>query len=122
MDQNLSFGDLCKRYRAKQRLFLADQSLEMNLSVSLISAIELGKRSIPEGYAEKLATWLHLSVQEKSTLMASVAVGSNVIKFRPKDATTAKFAFEIARRLNTMTASELEKIRETLERGEKIYE
>jgi HTH-type transcriptional regulator, competence development regulator len=116
------FGELCRQHRAKRGLFLADQSEATNLSVSLISAIELGKRTVPEGYPEIVARWLHLNDEERKVLLLSVAESSNIIKFRPKDAATAKFAFQLSKRLNSMSKAELDSIRETLERGEKIYE
>lgn len=116
------FGELCRQHRAKRGLFLADQAEATNLSVSLISAMELGNRTVPEHYPEKVARWLHLNDAERKALFLSVAESSNVIKFRPKDAATAKFAFELSKRLNSMSKAELDRVRETLERGEKIYE
>lgn len=120
--QKSIFGELCRKFRSRDRLFLADQAEALGVSVSLISAIELGKRSVPQGYPEKFSAWLNLGDIEKRELLSSVAVSSNVIQFRPKNQETAKFAFELARRLNSMSHLELERIRETLERGEKIYE
>jgi HTH-type transcriptional regulator, competence development regulator len=122
MVNDVSFGELCKHHRAKRGLFLADQAEATKLSVSLISAMELRKRNIPDGYPEKVATWLGLTDIEKRELLASVAFNSNVIKFRPKNAATAEFAFELSKRLNNMSTTELNSIRQTLERGEKIYE
>jgi HTH-type transcriptional regulator, competence development regulator len=120
--QKSLFGELCRKFRSRDRLFLADQAEALGVSVSLISAIELGKRTAPPGYSEKFAAWLNLNESEKHQLVSSLAASSNIIQFRPKNQETAKFAFELARRLNSMSHAELDRIREALERGEKIYE
>lgn len=122
VDAVIGFGEHCKRYRSARGLFLADQAEELKLSVSLISAIELNKRAIPEGYPERVAIWLGLNIQQREELLLSAATVNNVIKFRPKSTATAKFAFQLSRRLNELSHSELEKMRELLDRGEKTYE
>ena len=122
VDVTVGFGELCKKHRAKRGLYLADQAEELKLSVSLISAIELGKRSVPEKYPEKVAEWLGLTAMEKEELLLSVATSGNVIKFRPKNAAAATFAFELSRRLNELSKNDLERIRELLDRGERVYE
>lgn len=115
------FGELCRNYRAKSGLYLGDQAEGTKLSVSAISAIERGDRSIPENYALQVAKWLVLDPIKTKELILATALSTNVIKFRPRNEKAAKLAFALTRRLNEMTPTELEKIRILLEEGVDIY-
>jgi transcriptional regulator with XRE-family HTH domain len=101
---------------------LADQAEFTGYSVSTISAVERGTRTIPDGYADKVAGWLCLGSAERSELLAATKSASNVIKFRPKNEKVAMLAFELTHRLNELAASDIEKIRSLLDEGKKIYE
>lgn len=81
----MTFAELCKKHRARSGLFLADQAEALGVSVSLVSAVETGKRNVPEGYPERVAIWLHLNRQESDELLGSAAASSNVIKFKPNE-------------------------------------
>ncbi|MEO6606841.1 MAG: helix-turn-helix transcriptional regulator [Aestuariivirga sp.] len=122
VEKQRSFGEICKNLRAERGLYLADQAEALKVSVSLVSAIELGNRSIPDGYPERVAAWFHLDSTGREELISSAIIVSNVIEFKPKNPATAKFAFEVSRRLNSLSPNEVDRIREILDRGEKVYE
>jgi transcriptional regulator with XRE-family HTH domain len=116
------FGVICRDLRASKGLYLVDQAEATGISVSTISAIERGVRNVPEGYVGILAKWHMLSLEQTSELAAAVAQSSNVIKFRPKSEKAASLAFAITRRLNELTADQMDEIRRKLEEGVKVYE
>jgi transcriptional regulator with XRE-family HTH domain len=116
------FGEICRSYRAQRGLYLLDQAEGTNVSVSMVSAIERGQRSIPQGYAKSVAAWLGLDVEQTGDLVLSTEMSANVIKFRPKNEMAASLAFELTSRLNELTPSDIDRIRKLLEEGKKIYE
>jgi transcriptional regulator with XRE-family HTH domain len=116
------FGEMCREFRASRGLYLADQAEGTRVSVSTISAIERGTRSIPDGYPEAVAKWLGLSPEQARMLTNSAAVSSNVIEFRPKNDGAAALAFDLTRRLNELTPADIREIKKLLEEGRKIYE
>ena len=63
------FGVRCRQHRTGLGLIMADQAKELKCSVSYISAIERGDRTVPEGYAEAVAVWLGLSERESRQLL-----------------------------------------------------
>ena len=116
------FGEICRGYRAQRGLYLFDQAQATNISVSMVSAIERGQRSIPKGYAKLVAAWLDLNVEQTKDLELSTELSTNVIKFRPRNERAASLAFELTSRLNELTPADIERIRKLLEEGRKIYE
>ena len=116
------FGEICRGYRAQRGLYLFDQAEATNVSVSMVSAVERGQRSIPEGYAKSVAAWLDLNAEQTRELVLSTELSTNVIKFRPKNEMAASLAFELTSRLNELSPGDIERIRKLLEEGRKIYE
>lgn len=111
------FAEVCRRIRRDKDKLMADQAEALDLSVSFISKLETGNKSIPEGYLDKFAGWLKLSKKEKNELQDAADASVKIVKLRPKDPEQAKLAMEFSRRFTTMSSEEIRKLRETIGGG-----
>ncbi len=52
------FGKLVREYRAENNQFLKNMADSLGTSAAYISAMEMGKKSIPDGFVDKVAAYL----------------------------------------------------------------
>jgi transcriptional regulator with XRE-family HTH domain len=115
MDGSLTqFGMLCREFRIRYRLKMGDQAKGLDISVAYISAIERGKRLIPEDYPKKLAEWLSLSQDERCALSNAATSEKTVVKVFPKNKEQALLAEDFAQNLNGLSATGVKQLRAML--------
>lgn len=59
------FGKELRNYRIYHGLLLADMSYDLNMLTSELSAIETGKKPIPDGFIQKLYATYHIPASVK---------------------------------------------------------
>jgi Zn-dependent peptidase ImmA (M78 family)/transcriptional regulator with XRE-family HTH domain len=113
-DRLTQFGAKCREYRARYSFKMGDQAKVLGLSVAYISAIERGKRPIPEDYPRKISEWMSLSEQDSLTLREIASGERAVVKVFPTNRERALLAEDFARDLNGLSAEAVDHLREVL--------
>jgi HTH-type transcriptional regulator, competence development regulator len=120
-DRLTQFGIKCREFRSRYNLTMGDQAKGLGVSVAYISAIERGKRPVPEDYPQRLSEWMSLSEQD-SRILSEIASGERtIVKIFPKNRERALLAEDFARDLNGLSADAVNQLREvlrTFKRGE----
>lgn len=113
-DRLTQFGTKCREFRSRYDLTMGDQAKGLGLSVAYISAIERGKRPVPEDYPQQLSEWMSLSEQD-SRILREIASGERtVVKVFPKNGERALLAEDFARDLNGLSSEAVRQLREML--------
>ncbi|HAO42710.1 MAG TPA: hypothetical protein DCR53_19450 [Afipia sp.] len=113
-DRLTAFGSQCRKFRIQYNLSMGDQAKGLGFSVAYISAIELGKRKIPENYISDLAYWMSLSAPDKD-LLEKLAIGDQrTIEVQPKNTEQALLADEFAKSVSRLPAEAVKFLRECL--------
>lgn len=113
-DRLTQFGTKCREFRSRYDLTMGNQAKGLGLSVAYISAIERGKRPVPEDYPQRLSEWMSLSEQD-SRILGELASGERtIVKIFPKNRERALLAEDFARDLNGLSADAVNQLREVL--------
>ena len=113
-DRLTAFGLKCREFRTRYDLVMADQAKGLGVSVAYISAIERGKRSIPDEYPAELAHWLSLS-EADSKILSDLAAGSKrTVRIQPKTTEQALLAHQFARDVGDLPSEALKFLRSCL--------
>jgi len=96
---------------------MGDQAEAMKYSVAFISAVELGKRPIPEDYVSGLARWLDLSSDAKRRLQLAADSSHKLVPLRPDSPEKSAFSAHLARKLNELTATQIKELRRIVDEG-----
>jgi transcriptional regulator with XRE-family HTH domain len=113
-DRLTQFGIKCREFRARYDLTMGDQAKGLGLSAAYISAIERGKRPIPEDYPQNLSEWMSLSERESRILREMASAERTVVKVFPKNRESALLAEDFARDLDGLSPEAVRQLRELL--------
>ena len=94
---------------------MGSQARGLGFSVAYISAIERGKRPVPEDYPGKVSEWMSLSQEDLRSLLETASGERTVIKVFPKDKERALLAEDFARDLNGLSSRCVRVLREMLQ-------
>jgi len=115
------FGKFCRKLRIEKGEILKDMSDKLGVTSAYLSSVENAKRNVPKDWKEKLSELYDLSEEQKNELeIAIINTREEVtLKFNTQDRERQEFAVQLARKFDTLTKDEIEKISEILKRGEK---
>lgn len=74
------YGVYIRSIRSKMNINLEDMSNKLNVSKAYLSALENGKKTIPQDYADKLALAYELSNVERNDLKNSIDISNGKIQ------------------------------------------
>jgi transcriptional regulator with XRE-family HTH domain len=114
-DRLTQFGVKCREFRSRFTLKMGDQAKGLGISVAYISAIERGKRPVPEDYPLEVAQWMSLSEKETQVLRDLASGERTIVKVFPKNSERALLAEDFARDLNGLTPEGVKQLRVVLE-------
>lgn len=111
-----SFGEYLRIQRIKHHEVMGDLVKVLGTSTPFLSAVENGKKNIPEGWIEKLIAHYGLNDEEQQHLVNAAEESKVVYKITPKNAGTAKrrAAMQFARSFDNMDDETAMKIVELL--------
>jgi transcriptional regulator with XRE-family HTH domain len=89
---------------------LLDMARKLEISSSFLSAIEKGKKSPPEGIEEKIAVLYSLSDVESEDLRSAADRARESFTVRPETEQARDATGLLQRRINSLSAEELEEI------------
>lgn len=114
-DRLSQFGIRCREFRSRFSLTMGDQAKGLGISVAYISAIERGKRAVPEDYPLQVAQWMSLSEKDTQILRDLASGERTVVKVFPKNSEQALLAEDFARDLNGLTPEGVKQLRLVLD-------
>ena len=106
------FGKFCRKLRIEKNQILKDMAEVLEVTVAYLSAVENGKRAIPDTWKEKIIKLYNLDNEQINELELSILKTNEEIKLRLKNATKQKqeFTLKLARRFDNLTNEEIIKI------------
>lgn len=113
-----NFGKTLRKLRIDRGETLYDMAKKMEITSSYLSAIECGKRNIPDDFIEKLQQYYHFSEEELLELHKTrdESVKELSINIENVDFTKKVLVLEFARSFNEMPDEEAERLIKKLRR------
>lgn len=75
-----NFGKALRKMRIDHGEFMRDMAAKLGVTVAYLSAVENGKREVPDSWIEKLSETYSLSVEEKRMMQECAYEGKDNIK------------------------------------------
>ena len=116
-----AFGKELRKLRITVGELIRDMANKLGVTASYLSAVETGKRQIPDGWVGKISDLYSLSSDEKDTLQRAADASVLSVKFNLDGMTDRRrqTAVLFAREFSELDDQKLEQIRMLLgERGE----
>lgn len=113
-----SFGKFARELRMNNNELLKDMAGKLYVTSSYLSAVEHGKKRIPDDWQEKLSEIYHLSSEQIAELKLAIIQSADEIEINLKNTTDVQkqVAYSFARRLESLSEDELDKIQEILKK------
>lgn len=110
------YGIYIRGIRKKLNIKLEDMALKLNVSKSFLSALENGKKTIPQEYADKVVDVLNLSSLERNKLKNSIDISNGKIQLEISNMTEERkeVALAFARKINQANEKELSELKKIL--------
>lgn len=84
------FGEFMRVQRIKHHEVMGDIATLLNVKVSFVSAVESGKKNVPEEWISKIIEHYHLSMEEQKELNDSVEESRTQVKMNLTSATSCQ--------------------------------
>jgi transcriptional regulator with XRE-family HTH domain len=112
------FGKFIRKLRIDNTVTLRSMADDIGISPSYLSSVETGKRSITSSFFDSVAKYFNLGHEKIVDLRHLADISQLEISMSFKEATPEQknSAVAFARQLNDLTADELKKIDDILER------
>lgn len=79
------FGEFMRILRIKRRILMKDTADALEVKTPFLSAVENGKKKIPNGWYEKISEIYNLNEDEKKELKIAIEESAENIKFKLSD-------------------------------------
>lgn len=112
-----ALGKELRKLRIDRDERLLDMASRMNKSAAFISAVEVGKKSPPIGFEEKIIEIYRLAKPAAEAIRRAADASRKVFSIEPPSAVGRDMAGLLARRMTTLSDEQLEEIKEILQRG-----
>lgn len=107
-----NFGKFCRKLRIDRGELLRDMATKLNVTASYLSAVENGKREIPDSWESFLSTNYSLNENERMDLSEAIFKSKKQIKIELENLNNfdKDLVLAFARKLDTLNTSEKDKI------------
>lgn len=114
------FGKFLRKIRIDRGEILKDMAEKLNVSAAYLSAVETGKRNIPEQWVDKISELYGLSEEEKNNLIGSAdnSAKSVTLSFDNMSDFHKETAILFAREFENVDTETLDKIKKLLKNTE----
>ena len=112
----VTFGKIMNEIREKENESLRTMAKRLNISAAFLSAIELGKKTIPLEYADNITKEYHLSQEYHDRIVDAISEANNQIKLGLGNLNNEQkdIALLFARKIDKADPELLEKLRKAL--------
>jgi transcriptional regulator with XRE-family HTH domain len=110
-------GKALRVLRMERGLLLKDMADGLEVSSSFLSAVETGRKSVPDDFVEKVAAWARLTPAEEGELMRAYAQTVQEFKIRTPQNMSAEdreAAALLARTFGSLPSEDIAAIRELI--------
>lgn len=113
-----SIGKFLRKLRIDNEEILKDMAEALGVSSAFLSAVENGKKKMPESWMEKLKVIYSFTAEQSEQLQAAVIDTNNVVELSLQNATpdSRALAISFAREFNSLDDETSRKIFEILKR------
>ena len=110
------FGLFLVEYRDRHNYSLRQMASVLGVSAAFLSAIELGKKRIPDTFYSRLVEKFIFTKKEKEVLKDAIAISNKVVEIELDDLTKleTEVAILFARNLTSLSSDKLRQIKELL--------
>lgn len=110
------FGRFLRKIRIDCDEILKDMAEKLNVSAAYLSAVEMGKRNIPEHWVDEIVKFYNLSEDEKNNLSKAADNSSKSVTLNLENTgkSQKETAILFAREFENVDAETLEKIKNLL--------
>ncbi len=114
------FGKFLRKIRIDRGEILRDMAEKLEVSAAYLSAVEMGKRNIPEQWVDRISTLYNLSEEEKRNLSVAAdnSAKSITLNFNNISDEHKQTAILFAREFENFDAETLDKIKNLLRNTE----
>lgn len=118
------FGKFCRKLRMEKNELLIDMAQKLEVKPSFLSAVEVGKKSIPSKWKEKIIKLYSLSDEQAEELEKSIESSVRQIKFdlSKKEDCDRTLLLAFARKLDDLDTKDKESILKILNKDTKQKE
>jgi HTH-type transcriptional regulator, competence development regulator len=112
------FGEWVRAFRDKNGITLREMASALGKSPSFLSALELGRKSVPSAMTDEIGQYYRLDVSELQKLKEAVTESKTYSKVKFEDRVSAsnrEVAMLFARNFDVMTEDQAERIKRILE-------
>ena len=112
------FGKICRKIRIDANELLADMADRLGVSASFLSAVENGKKSVPDNWPRMIADLYALDTMEYKELQQAAEDSVNVVKIRMQDMEQRdrNLVLAFAREFENLDATDKDKLLKLLRR------
>ena len=110
------FGKFTRKLRIEKGELLKDMAEKLDVTVSYLSAVEVGKRNIPEKWEKKLVDAYQLNENESENLRDSIHYSKKDVKINVEklDREDKDLVLLLARKLETLDSKEKKELKSIL--------
>ncbi len=121
-----NFGKALRKIRIDHDELLRDMAVALGVSSAYLSAVETGKRRIPDDWVDKISLRYHLTPNEHAELLKAAEESAQEVRIPLQDASDAKrgAVLTFARALDHLSDEELKRIMQSMksQRGDARHE
>ena len=110
------FGKFSRKLRIDNGELLKDMAIKLNVTVSYLSAVEIGKRNIPEKWEEEIVRAYHLNLQEREEQKEAIIYSKKVFKINVENFEKEEkdLILMLARKVDNMDEKEKNNLKQIL--------
>ncbi|WP_175868618.1 helix-turn-helix domain-containing protein [Bartonella gabonensis] len=114
-----SFGKILRKIRVDHSERLLDMAKKLDVSVSFLSSVEIGKRSVPVGMEVKIIQLYDLDQKEALLLRKEAYTCRRSFTIKPSDTCRCEIVGMFVRNLENFSQQDLTKFKKLLEKFDK---
>lgn len=110
------FGKFTRKLRVDNEELLKDMAENLDVTVSYLSAVEIGKRNIPAKWESIIIEKYNLNSEQRKELEENIFISSKVIKLNTSDLDQDRkdLVYALARKLKDLNKDEVKDLKDIL--------
>jgi HTH-type transcriptional regulator, competence development regulator len=113
-DMLTAIGKELRKLRIEQEERMLDMAEALGISPAFLSAVEIGHKSPPDGFAEKVVNAYKLRGEQAEAIVTAVDRSRTTFRLTPASPVARDTAGLLARKFNTLSDEQLRSIRSLL--------
>ncbi|MCL1914982.1 MAG: helix-turn-helix domain-containing protein [Eubacteriaceae bacterium] len=118
-----AFGKYVRVLRIENGCLLKDMADYLGVTSSYLSAVEMGKRKIPQDWESKIALFFSLDMSQQNSLRKSIQDSLDEVPFNLTNASAEQreLAFAFARKMDRLDDNEIQAMLNVFKEKDKEY-